>query len=108
MASAALRHSVFSLAVAGLLMGCVEGAGPTSGSGTKATASPTAVRAGSSREVEAPEVYQVTDSALWDGRPSLGGVWVAAADVTDPERVVKSIGSSGAQKPPQCPVVPPK
>jgi rare lipoprotein A len=25
---------------------------------------------------------------LWDGRPSLGGVWVAHPDATDPERVM--------------------
>jgi hypothetical protein len=29
------------------------------------------------RDVEAPEVFDVTDAGLWDGRPSLGGVWVA-------------------------------
>ncbi|MFV0490758.1 MAG: SPOR domain-containing protein [Pseudorhodobacter sp.] len=40
------------------------------------------------REVEAPEVFQVTDEALWDGRPSLGGIWVASPDATDPERVM--------------------
>jgi cell division septation protein DedD len=40
------------------------------------------------RDVEAPEVYQRTDPGLWDGRPSLGGVWVAGPDVTDPERVI--------------------
>ncbi|MCZ8332624.1 MAG: SPOR domain-containing protein [Rhodobacteraceae bacterium] len=40
------------------------------------------------RDVEAPEVFQVTDQALWDGRPSLGGVWVASPDATDPERVI--------------------
>ncbi|RME15739.1 MAG: SPOR domain-containing protein [Alphaproteobacteria bacterium] len=40
------------------------------------------------RDVEAPEVFQVTDKGLWDGRPSLGGVWVAHKDVTDPERVI--------------------
>ncbi len=40
------------------------------------------------RDVEAPEVFQVTGSGLWDGRPSLGGVWVAHPDVTDPERVI--------------------
>ena len=39
-------------------------------------------------DVEAPEVFQVTDQGLWDGRPSLGGVWVAHPDVTDPERVI--------------------
>ncbi|MGB5559528.1 MAG: SPOR domain-containing protein [Paracoccaceae bacterium] len=40
------------------------------------------------RDVEAPEVFQQTDTGLWDGRPSLGGVWVAHSDVTDPERVI--------------------
>ncbi|MBY6201056.1 SPOR domain-containing protein [Maritalea mobilis] len=40
------------------------------------------------RDVEAPEVFQVTDQGLWDGRPSLGGVWVAHPDATDPERVI--------------------
>jgi rare lipoprotein A len=40
------------------------------------------------RDVEAPDVFQVTANGLWDGRPSLGGVWVAHADVIDPERVI--------------------
>lgn len=40
------------------------------------------------RDVEAPEVFEVTEAGLWDGRPSLGGVWVAHPDVTDPERVI--------------------
>ena len=40
------------------------------------------------RDIEAPEVFQKTESGLWDGRPSLGGVWVAHPDVTDPERVI--------------------
>ena len=40
------------------------------------------------RDVEAPDVFQVTDSALWDGRPSLGGIWVASPDAVDPERVI--------------------
>ena len=37
---------------------------------------------------EAPETFSVAEPALWDGRPSLGGVWVAHPDVNDPERVV--------------------
>ena len=40
------------------------------------------------RDVEAPDVFQVTEPGLWDGRPSLGGVWVAHPTVTDPERVI--------------------
>ena len=41
----------------------------------------------SQRDVEAPNVFQVTEAGLWDGRPSLGGVWVAHPDVAQPERV---------------------
>jgi len=40
------------------------------------------------RDVEAPDVFQVTESALWDGRPSLGGVWVAYPGQVEPERVI--------------------
>ncbi len=40
------------------------------------------------RDVEAPDVFSVSENGLWDGRPSLGGVWVAHPDVTDPERVI--------------------
>ena len=40
------------------------------------------------RDIEAPEVFQVTENGLWDGRPSLGGVWVAHPDVKEPERVI--------------------
>ncbi|MDJ1007700.1 MAG: SPOR domain-containing protein [Paracoccaceae bacterium] len=43
---------------------------------------------GEERDVEAPEVFQTSETGLWDGRPSLGGVWVAHPDVTDPERVI--------------------
>lgn len=47
------------------------------------------------RDVEAPEVFQVTDMGLWDGRPSLGGVWVAHPDVKEPERVIIRSTSDG-------------
>ncbi|TMV82503.1 SPOR domain-containing protein [Thioclava sp. BHET1] len=40
------------------------------------------------RDVEAPEVFHVKSKGLWDGRPSLGGVWVAYPQVKDPERVI--------------------
>lgn len=40
------------------------------------------------RDVEAPEVFSAKEPGLWDGRPSLGGVWVAHPDVTEPERVI--------------------
>jgi len=40
------------------------------------------------RDVESPDVFQVTDAGLWDGRPSLGGVWIAHPTVEDPERAI--------------------
>lgn len=40
------------------------------------------------RDVEAPQVFSATEPGLWDGRPSLGGVWVAYPGVKDPERVI--------------------
>ncbi|NOD86811.1 MULTISPECIES: SPOR domain-containing protein [unclassified Ruegeria] len=46
------------------------------------------VTSGSQRDVEAPDVFRVTEAGLWDGRPSLGGIWVAHPDVNQPERVV--------------------
>jgi len=46
------------------------------------------VSSGSQRDVEAPDVFQLTEAGLWDGRPSLGGIWVAHPDVGQPERVL--------------------
>lgn len=46
-------------------------------------------------EIEAPEVFEETAAALWDGRPSFGGVWVAHTDATDPERVIIRNESNG-------------
>jgi len=47
------------------------------------------------RDVEAPDVFQVTEPGLWDGRPSLGGVWVAYPGITAPERVIIRNQSNG-------------
>lgn len=88
MGRAVLRHIVFGLAASGLLIGCVEGGGKTAGdAGTGGLVAAPGKKA-AARDVEAPEVFQTTDSALWDGRPSLGGIWVAAPDVTNPERAL--------------------
>ncbi|WP_412554046.1 SPOR domain-containing protein [Shimia sp. MIT1388] len=55
-----------------------EAAAPVAGQTTKLV----------ERDVEAPEVFSTSESGLWDGRPSLGGVWAAHPDVGDPERVI--------------------
>ena len=65
------------------LPGFLSGAG-----GGSRTAGDSATTRMVERDVEAPEVFQVTDKGLWDGRPVVGGVWVAYPDVTDPERVI--------------------
>lgn len=39
------------------------------------------------RDVEAPDIFNATDLAIWDGRPSFGGVWVAYPGNQQPERV---------------------
>ena len=71
---------------------------PTLGDGETAT-STTAPASSSTqlveRDVEAPDVFQVTGQGLWDGRPSLGGVWVAHPDATDPERVIIRNSANG-------------
>ncbi|RWR29762.1 SPOR domain-containing protein [Sinirhodobacter populi] len=41
-----------------------------------------------SGEVETPKTYSRTEPGLWDGRPSLGGVWVAHPGVKSPRRVL--------------------
>jgi rare lipoprotein A len=40
------------------------------------------------QDSEAPEVFNASERGIWDGRPSLGGVWVAHPDVREPQRVV--------------------
>jgi cell division septation protein DedD len=95
MASAAGSKLVLTLVASIGLMGCQPGSNPFAAkdkpadeASTDATAAPaTSVRL-VDRDVEAPEVFQVTDEALWDGRPSLGGVWVASPDAVNPERVI--------------------
>lgn len=85
------RISALAIAVA-LIAGCDENGQfslpfPQGGS-ENAAAATTASGQVVERDVEAPEVFSATDEGLWDGRPSLGGVWVAHPDVTEPERVI--------------------
>lgn len=98
--SRALRNSVLFLGFL-TLSACAEGQMPgflqarggdetvtraaTSGSGARTA----------ERDIEAPEIFQATEAGLWDGRPSLGGVWVAHPDVTEPERVIIRNESNG-------------
>jgi len=40
------------------------------------------------RDIEAPDVVNISEAGFWDGRPSLGGIWVAHPDAKDPEKVI--------------------
>ncbi len=77
-----------------LLAGCEDGQGFSpfkSQSGASASAATPAGKPRSNQppqDVEAPNVFSKTDMGLWDGRPSLGGIWVAHPDVTTPQRVI--------------------
>lgn len=94
------RISLSAVLLAGLgLSGC-EGVGPTreasrAGSALELSApvGPRAVE----RDVPAPQVFDVSDQGLWDGRPSLGGVWVAHPTARDPERVLIRNAETGAE-----------
>lgn len=46
-------------------------------------------------EVEAPDVYFSEERGLWDGRPSLGGVWIAHTEASDPQRVLITNQTNG-------------
>jgi rare lipoprotein A len=49
------------------------------------------------RDVERPDIFAVTDRGIWDGRPSLGGVWVAHPDADSPERVLIRNAETGRE-----------
>jgi hypothetical protein len=49
------------------------------------------------QDVERSDIFSTTEAALWDGRPSLGGIWVAHPDVTEPERALIRNPKSGQE-----------
>ncbi|UYV36719.1 SPOR domain-containing protein [Rhodobacteraceae bacterium D3-12] len=86
------KSAVF-LSVAVALAGCQDGQtfNPFQKKAPEEAAAPVAKKSSGKvveRDVEVPEVFQKTEAGLWDGRPSLGGVWVAHPDVKEPERVI--------------------
>jgi hypothetical protein len=89
----AATRIIVALSLAALAAACVKpGDAPPAEAAVAEGAAPVARAATSARlverDVEAPAVFEAEDQALWDGRPSLGGVWVASPDAVDPERVI--------------------
>jgi len=88
MAGNGIGRVALALCAALALQGCEDGTNPfAQPPGGGAVSSEATVRT-VERDIEAPDVFQATEDGLWDGRPSLGGVWVAYPDVRDPERVI--------------------
>lgn len=75
----------WALLALGVLVACGDGDGALQSGGTDVV---TADGKTGPRDIEAPEIFDVSEAGLWDGRPSLGGLWVAHPDVTDPHRVI--------------------
>ena len=90
MAGTSIRNLILGFGTIAALAACEPGANPLASKppAGEAAAAPSRSVKLVDRDVEAPQVFQVSDEALWDGRPSLGGVWVASPDAKDPERVI--------------------
>lgn len=67
-----------------VMAGCSDLSGSAPFSGSANTAEGQGVRG----EVEDPDTFARREAGLWDGRPSLGGLWVAHPEALTPERVV--------------------
>lgn len=91
---AALRSSSALAAVSGLLLlaACSESGNSPFGASDKGTAEKSApkqvAKANPETDIKAPELFEAEEAGLWDGRPSLGGIWVAHPDVNEPQRVL--------------------
>ncbi|TCM85152.1 SPOR domain-containing protein [Rhodovulum steppense] len=82
-----------ALGMAAIVAGCQDGSGPFAAFQERAAdAEAVADAAGGDAigqgDIEAPEIFSTAESGLWDGRPSLGGVWIAHPDVSSPQRVL--------------------
>lgn len=87
-----VRSGVMALSVAAMLTGLAgcemaSGGDPAARAGAGMDLFSTARRV-VERDVEAPHVFNREEPGLWDGRPSLGGVWIAHPLASDPERVL--------------------
>jgi len=87
-------HGAASLRLGALLAlvmavtGCVAGGAMNPFAGTGDGPDPIGSTRLVERDVEAPEIFDATGDGFWDGRPTMGGVWVAHPRARDPERVI--------------------
>ncbi|GHC66823.1 hypothetical protein GCM10007315_34710 [Gemmobacter tilapiae] len=80
------------------LAGCQDTKGGAAGAakpGVAATGETQRITRPGNKDVEAPDVFSANEKGLWDGRPSLGGAWIASPDAAGPERVLITNTESG-------------
>lgn len=94
MRSVTYRFLGLGLVVSAGLAACMDG---NNGSSAPPEITLTRSAQSSERDVEDPKVFSRREPALWDGRPSLGGAWVAHPEVKSPERVIIRNTSNGQE-----------
>ena len=85
MRSVTYRFLGLGLSVSASLAACMDGSNSSSPRAGFAASRDGQV---AERDVEDPSVFSRREPALWDGRPSLGGAWVAHPEAQSPERVI--------------------
>ncbi len=83
MSSITKRYLALCLAASLGLSACMQGG---TDNGTRETAASRSQA--TERDVEDPGTFSRRENALWDGRPSFGGVWVAHPEARAPQRVI--------------------
>ena len=89
-----LRRGLAIAMAFGLLAGC--GALRGSGNAQDETVSRAAGSASAPRDIEAPDIFQLTEPGQWDGTPSSGGVWISHPEASEPGRVIIRNETNGA------------
>ena len=82
-----LTATLWAITFAGLLLGCQHVDQMASQTISDASTPAPQVRL-VERDIETPEVFDIRAPGLWDGAPTLGGIWVAHPHLKDPIRVV--------------------
>jgi len=86
------KISFLVLACSFTLSACIDGTTTNTQSPDQSSATKSV---GKKSEVAAPEVFSANDRAVWDGRPTLGGLWVAHPKADTPSRATITNIASG-------------
>ncbi len=79
-----LVKGILSVSAAGILSACAT---TEAGVSSNARSTDELLSQTITTDIAAPEAFSIQDKALWDGRPTFGGVWLAYPGIDTPERV---------------------